>query len=73
MSSLLSLGVQGVRASQAGLNVTGNNISNVNTPGYTRQIPQFQSLEGGGVKQEYSQRIVNQFINTRVWADSSRF
>ncbi|WP_417581873.1 flagellar hook-associated protein FlgK [Nitrincola sp.] len=73
MSSLLSLGVQGVRASQAGLNVTGNNITNVNTPGYTRQIPQFQSLEGGGVKQENSQRVVNQFINARVWADSSRF
>ncbi|KDE40444.1 MAG: flagellar hook-associated protein FlgK [Nitrincola lacisaponensis] len=73
MSSLLSLGVQGVRASQGGLNVTGNNVANVNTPGYTRQVPQFQSLEGGGVKQEYSQRIVNQFINARIWADSSRF
>ena len=73
MSSLLSLGVQGVRASQAGLNVTGNNVANVNTPGYTRQIAQFQSLEGGGVKQEFSQRIASQFVNIRVWADSSRF
>lgn len=73
MSSLLSLGIQGVRASQGGLNVTGNNVANVNTPGYTRQIAQFQSLEGGGVKQEFSQRIVSQFINARVWADSSRF
>ena len=73
MSSLLSLGIQGVRASQGGLNVTGNNVANVNTPGYTRQIAQFQSLEGGGVKQEFSQRIVSSFINARVWADGSRF
>lgn len=73
MSSLLSLGVQGVRASQGGLNVTGNNVANVNTPGYTRQVAQFQSLEGGGVKQEFSQRIVSSFVNARVWADSSRF
>lgn len=73
MSSLLSLGIQAVRANQAGLAVTGNNIANVNTPGYTRQVPHFQSREGGGVYQESSQRMVNQFINARVWADSSRF
>ena len=72
MSSLLSLGIQAVRANQAGLAVTGNNISNVNTPGYSRQVPSFQSVEGGGVKQESAQRITNQFINTLVWSDGSR-
>lgn len=73
MSSLLSLGIQAVRANQAGLAITGNNISNVNTPGYSRQVPSFQSVEGGGVKQESAQRITNQFINTLVWSDGSRF
>lgn len=73
MSSLLSLGIQAVRANQTGLAVTGNNISNVNTPGYSRQVPLFQSVDGGGVKLEHTQRITNQFINTLVWSDGSRF
>ncbi|MHC1749810.1 MAG: flagellar hook-associated protein FlgK [Cellulosilyticaceae bacterium] len=39
MSSIASLGrmVSGLSASQRGLQVTGHNLSNVNTPGYTRQ------------------------------------
>ncbi|WP_409523840.1 flagellar hook-associated protein FlgK [Nitrincola sp. MINF-07-Sa-05] len=73
MASLLSIGVQAVRANQAALGVVGNNISNVNTPGYTRQIPQFQSELGGGVRQEATQRIADKFITSRVWADNSRF
>ncbi|MBV1788862.1 flagellar hook-associated protein FlgK [Marinobacterium sp. D7] len=70
---LLSLGVQGVRASQSGLAVVGNNITNVNTPGYNRQVAQFNSLEGGGVLQDSTQRIVDQYITQRLWADNSRF
>ncbi|MGL4799618.1 MAG: flagellar hook-associated protein FlgK [Cellulosilyticaceae bacterium] len=39
MSSIASLGrmVSGLTASQIGLQVTGHNLSNLNTPGYTRQ------------------------------------
>ena len=42
MSTISSFGsfttaLLGVYAAQHGLNVTGNNISNINTPGYTRQ------------------------------------
>lgn len=39
MSSIPSLGrmVSGLISSQKGLQVTGHNISNINTPGYTRQ------------------------------------
>lgn len=39
MSSIASLGrmVSGLMASQSGLQVTGHNLTNVNTPGYTRQ------------------------------------
>lgn len=73
MSSLLSLGIQAVRANQAGLAITGNNISNVNTPGYSRQVPHFMSVDGGGVKQESAQRVVNEFVNTLMWTDASRF
>jgi flagellar hook-associated protein 1 FlgK len=70
---LLSLGVQGARASQSGLAVVGNNITNVNTPGYTRQVAQFNSLEEGGVVQDSTRRVVDQYINARLWADTSRF
>lgn len=39
MSSMASLSraISGLNASQAGLNVTGHNLTNINTPGYVRQ------------------------------------
>jgi flagellar hook-associated protein 1 FlgK len=59
MSSIASLGrvISGLRASQTGLGVTGHNISNVNTKGYTRQQllqadSGYQSIGSGfGLKQ----------------------
>ncbi len=38
----------GIYASQASLNVTGNNIANINTKGYTRQRMDLVSLYSGG-------------------------
>ena len=38
----------GIYASQASLNVTGNNIANINTKGYTRQRLDLVSLHAGG-------------------------
>lgn len=38
----------GIYASQASLNVTGNNIANINTPGYTRQRMDLVSLYSYG-------------------------
>ncbi|HEY4371395.1 MAG TPA: flagellar hook-associated protein FlgK [Burkholderiales bacterium] len=35
--SILSIGVSGLNAAQAGISTTSHNISNVNTPGYSRQ------------------------------------
>jgi flagellar hook-associated protein 1 len=37
LNNVLNIGLSGLKANQAGLNVTGQNISNVNTEGYTRQ------------------------------------
>ena len=37
VNSVLSMGVGALFASQANIQTTGNNISNVNTPGYSRQ------------------------------------
>ena len=38
----------GIYASQASLNVTGNNIANINTKGYTRQRMDLVSIYSGG-------------------------
>lgn len=37
MSDLLSIGAQGVRAYQAALSVTGDNVANADTPGFSRR------------------------------------
>ena len=46
----------GIYASQASLNVTGNNIANINTKGYTRQRLDLASLNSTG-----SARYANSF------------
>lgn len=37
MSDLLSIGLSGLSAAKTNLSVTGHNITNINTPGYSRQ------------------------------------
>ena len=49
----------GIYASQASLNVTGNNIANVNTNGYTRQRMDLRSIYGGAVDRYVSKYSVN--------------
>ncbi|MCI8608148.1 MAG: hypothetical protein HFE73_00720 [Firmicutes bacterium] len=49
----------GIYNSQAAMNVTGNNVANINTPGYTRQRPEIRSLYGGGVDKFYSNLSLN--------------
>ena len=44
--ALSSLGVRALAASYAQLHTTGHNISNANTPGYSRQEAQLQTAGG---------------------------
>ena len=39
LNSSLYVGLSGVRSAQVGINVTGNNIANISTEGYSRQRP----------------------------------
>ena len=39
LNTSLYISVQALMAEQGALNVTTNNIANVNTPGYTREVP----------------------------------
>ncbi|MBD9598844.1 flagellar hook-associated protein FlgK [Pseudomonas sp. PDM10] len=54
--SLLNIGMSGLAASQSSLAVTGNNIANVDTAGYSRQ----QTVQGTKASQQYG----NVFIGT---------
>ncbi|MGY4532408.1 flagellar hook-associated protein 1 FlgK [Pseudomonas sp. TE3786] len=47
MADLLSVGLSGLRSAQTALTVTGHNITNVNTPGYSRQ----ESVQQTGISQ----------------------
>lgn len=43
LGNIVNIGISALRAQQVGLNVTGNNIANVNTPGYSRQRAALQT------------------------------
>ncbi|MDE3740143.1 flagellar hook-associated protein 1 FlgK [Metapseudomonas resinovorans] len=78
MADLLNIGLSGLRVSQSQLTVTGHNIANVNTPGFTRQsaaqattLPQFSGSGyiGSGVsltdiRRSYSEFLTAQLRNT---------
>jgi flagellar hook-associated protein 1 FlgK len=75
MIDLLSTGISGLLASQLGMNTTGNNISNVNTAGYSRQSAMFGASPstllgnawiGSGVNVEGVRRIYDLFLTNQV-------
>ena len=71
MPDLLNIGLSGLNTSRAGLSVTGHNITNANTDGYTRQVadfgtrqPEFQGgfFLGSGAEIQTIRRISNEFL-----------
>ena len=75
MSDIFSIGVSALNAAQAGIVVTGNNIANANTPGYSRQqivqtsnIPQGTGAGffGQGVHVQTVKRLYNDFLTSQV-------
>ena len=46
MSNILNVGTRALQANQIALQTAGNNIANVNTPGYSRQSVVQQTVEG---------------------------
>jgi flagellar hook-associated protein 1 FlgK len=81
-NSIYSIGLSGLAAAQAGLVATGHNISNVNTPGYSRQevlqLPSSPQFNGGSfygrgvdvvaVRRVYSDYLAAQALATRTEA-----
>ncbi|MGD9808185.1 MAG: flagellar hook-associated protein FlgK [Deferribacterales bacterium] len=83
MSNLMhifSTGVSGLFASQAGIDVTGNNIANVNTEGYSRQRVVLDTQQsavyadgvfGRGVDIETVERIYDDILAANIRSESS--
>lgn len=82
MADLLRIGVSGLSVTQNALTTTGNNITNANTPGYSRQRTNFEPQPsqfigvgylGSGVKVQGVQRIVDQLMISQLRADTATF
>lgn len=74
MSTLDQIAFSGVRAAQVALSTTGQNIANVNTPGFSRLNTVMRSLAGqgglsvgGGVEVTSIRRLSNDFQNQQLW------
>lgn len=80
MSDLLSIGLSGLSASKTQLSITGHNITNVNTPGYSRQdasqatrSPQFSGAGyiGSGTTLVEIRRTYSEFLTTQLRSSTS--
>ena len=80
MSGSFSIGRSGLAASQLGMNITGNNIANANTPGFSRQrvdlAPSANQLQGrlrigNGVDVQGIRRLTDQALQQRLLASTS--
>lgn len=74
MSNISQIAYSGINAAQIGLTTTGQNIANINTPGYSRLNTVTESLSGisslnagGGVKVTSIRRLSNEFQNQQLW------
>ena len=80
ISAIINNSLTGLFTNQAALRVTSNNIANINTPGYARQIVKQESIVNGssmgGVKISDIIRVVDKFLVKAVYeanADFSRY
>ena len=80
MAGLLGIGLTGILSHQSALNTTGNNITNANTPGYSRQEVQFETQPGqrtgagsmgSGVNIANIRRLADEYLVQQVREDST--
>tara|TARA_B100000446_G_scaffold187914_1_gene219091 strand:- start:3954 stop:6932 length:2979 start_codon:yes stop_codon:yes gene_type:complete len=82
VADLLGIGISGLKAQQTALSVTGHNITNAGTEGYSRQTvnfnentPQFTGgvWTGNGVNVDSIQRVYDEFLTEQMQRDTSIF
>lgn len=64
--SLFSIGLTGLHTANIALNTTGNNISNIYTPGYNRELTLLSQSNSGGVRVTDVQRQFDHFISSQL-------
>ncbi|WP_431686165.1 flagellar hook-associated protein FlgK [Hahella sp. NBU794] len=81
-TNVINIGLTGLKASQTALATTGNNVSNANTEGYSRQRVEFEATPsqyigagylGTGVGVADISRMTNQFLVSQLRSDTSMF
>lgn len=72
-NDLLRIGVSGLGASSTLLATTSKNISNIDTPGYSRQRTEYVSTQFGGVGQGTTTRLMSEFAERQLLIDTSNF
>lgn len=82
MGNILDIGISGLRSQQAALTITGNNITNAGTEGYSRQEVSFSEnrsqFQGGvwigsGVSVDSVRRVYDEFLTEQLRRDTSTF
>ncbi len=70
---LIRVGSQAAQGHQRSLQVTGNNIANINTPGYVRERPIYSEAPyGPGISRVEVERMLDKFTQRQYWTDTSR-
>lgn len=78
--NLVNIALSGLNANRVALNVTAQNVANVNTPGYSRQQALMASVGGGvasslsagnGVEVTSIRRITDQYLVKQTWSTNS--
>lgn len=70
--SILNVARDGMAAQSAGLDVTGQNVSNVSTPGYVRRGVALEDARGGGVLIQSQYRTTDRFAEARVISEAGK-
>jgi flagellar hook-associated protein 1 FlgK len=80
LNATLSIGMQALDAAQGALTATSNNIANVNTPGYTKEVAQLSengmavsgdNVTGGGVTLDGIQSTRDQLLGLQIQQQTS--
>lgn len=70
---LIRIGTQATQGHQRSLQVTGNNIANINTAGYVRERTVYNEAPfGGGINRVEVERLLDKFTQRQYWTDTSR-
>ncbi len=66
LNSIISTAVSGLQTAQSGINTVSNNVANINTPGYQREVLSQTNLVAGGAGEGVTageiQRVTDQYL-----------